>query len=529
MIGCIVLFQNFTPNNNDGNAKNEIIKKKVKIAIVPVFETELNPENYEFCFRRNNVKWDKDQTFKFIALVNKGTCSKLVNPVNKNPPMFDPEYLTMSLKDYLYGVNPIELKNSYVLNFVSIGGDQKIYPLSNIGNYWNELLEKNNITKTPIGENLVISTEVTRPIYFKANFNNQIEFTKYLEDALDYNRFDKNVYDYLVPIYIPFPCYSTRDQIQGVVHYHNPYKEYQTNCSTDNTSKGERATVSQARKIAYVDSKMFTLPSNRTFVTIAHELGHLLFNLDDTYTEELSGVQYPFGVYSPDFKNNIVNNQPKQCLMSERFVPPTGTVQLSKDKKSFFVNTLTGLEAQELRKLNISSYSIDNPFSLELCDYDISLLKHPDGFSGKLKQYGTFLVEPSSEVLSKSKSINIEENIGEYNIPLNFIKKYVNPYDNKGTTKFLITFKSLGMNNDAFEVLLNGRKIISGQESISFDRNKVFDNRKNKITLKIKDNFHKNKSRRFVIINLEKSISSESIMREDMNTVSYQIDILDND
>lgn len=458
----IIAFQNFTPVNDKNSQTNY---KVIKIGIVPVFEQNIKVEDFEFCFRENREGHFYAGTKSFVGLVLKGNCESVTHYGDKKgEPQFIGESLTIPLKDYLYGKNQIELK-SVNIDQVSpaTGGDMIIYPLGLVGNYWNNLISKNKIVNTAIGSNLKFVTQVTQPIYYTADIKSQKQFVEYLENALTQNLVKREQYDYIVPVYFPFQCRKVTTQSGTIA----AFPDVQPGCKMP-FNIFARATVSSVKKAAYIDGQ-FSPMSNFTFNTIVHELGHLLFRLEDTYMESLSGVKYPEGLPIADL---MKIDTMKTCLMAGGRKATSSSEVFYKDKV-YSVQTYN-LGSNQIAKLNLPAFHLDDPYSKILCPYDIEKIKYPDGFSGR-NYFGTNIVDRNNlDKILENQVIELVDSDELLNLNFAIRKKFVHPQDNLGVVSYKISFKGYKIQSEDYEVLLNGKTISNKTEIvITTERNKI--------------------------------------------------------
>ena len=487
---------------NAADLQKNLAKKKIKIGIIPVVETNINFKDYEFCYKKTDPIMLKSQkymidAFQYVGMFVKGTCDNLNKKGSKR-------YLkgskTVSVYDALYGTKNIKLTNvqawfSGRSSFLK--GDQTIYPLTQIGDYWNKLLEKHQIKKTLVGENIELQTLVHKPIVYRGKFNSQTEWVKYLDEALDSEKFDRTQFDFVVPVYMPYICnYDTSGLLFA--------DEEQLNCYTNDSNRHARATVSNVNKTAYIDSDINEKMTNSIFETTAHELGHLLFGLNDTYYESTSGLKYPEGMPHQDL-SILPSQTQKVCLMSGRLAMPNKKTH--QDKSGFYIqNTILPTDVSHH---NLPSFYLDDPYNFDLCPYDLELFTDSE-FKGS-KRYSTLAVnsDKNDTPLNCSEDVVVSENAGL--VPLNVALKKVkiHPIENTQPITYEISVKALNLTQDKdFELIVDDKVIKKGAvHKLNLPSNQIFNTKLN-VKVKFIDNSTKQKSVRYAVIYFKKTTTS---------------------
>ena len=262
-------------------------RKIIKIGIIPVVNKPMDLRNYKQCFikwkykKYNNTGNEKilDGYEASVVLHKDASCAPVL-PAGSQKIVLDVKEVLLS-KIFYGGSDPVNLTNVHFFNTEHDKfGDINLYPLSMVGDYWNKQLRENGIVKTAIGDNIHLVIAVEDSVVSTASFLNQVQFTKYLDKAFDSSGISKSKYDFTVMAYLSYPCNN------------NYPKKDQPGCH-ETTASGSRGTASGVLKRVYAEYNFSRVPTNMLFETIIHELGHLLFNLNDTYVEAIGGVKYP--------------------------------------------------------------------------------------------------------------------------------------------------------------------------------------------------------------------------------------------
>jgi len=166
------------------------------------------------------------------------------------------------------------------------GRSGNVYSLKHLGRYWEDMLRKHGITDTTLKKNPRFSVTFL-PMIEKGNVpesRRQAEVLPFLEESAAESGLNLDEFDFVV-----------------YIRYYSPELE-----------PGFRSFASIHRAYVSFELSSDEIVKNDGFITTAHELGHVIFDLNDLY--DGFGIQYPEGVPDP-----ARFPQTKACLMTEFF------------------------------------------------------------------------------------------------------------------------------------------------------------------------------------------------------------------
>ena len=236
--------------------------------------------------------------------------------------------ITYKLTDLVFSSN----------QYTQMPNGDKVYSFRQIGKYWENLLEYHRIVDTRLGKNPKFAVTVLDPVFKElpeefggitpTSTHTQIdnffrEVKKENKDALKLDEFD-----FVVFVYYNFP-------------------------NDGEPNRGFRATIDPGEaQVSFSVRYTHQLWENDVFTTIIHELGHVLFDLEDLYTN-----RYAHHQRVPD-PSEI--HQSKACIMQK-------TKSVLRDGRRTWIK-VTDPQDQILCAENIVKITGENP-NCSLADY----------------------------------------------------------------------------------------------------------------------------------------------------------------
>ncbi|MBI2579435.1 MAG: hypothetical protein HYW27_00860 [Candidatus Aenigmarchaeota archaeon] len=189
--------------------------------------------------------------------------------------------ISYNIADILFSDNPYT-----TIQVGDNGRSRNIYSLKHLGKFWENLLKRHGITDTILKKNPRFLVTFL-PMIEKGNApesSSPGEWGHFLEESAAESGLNLDEFDYVV-----------------YIRYYSPSVE-----------RGFRSFALKGR--AYVSFKLSSeeIVKNTEFITTAHELGHVIFDLHDLY--DGFGIQYPEGVPDP-----VRFPQTKACIMAQSF------------------------------------------------------------------------------------------------------------------------------------------------------------------------------------------------------------------
>lgn len=234
-----------------------------KIGIIQAVAPDYDLESKNYCLHHDSLRSERTGVVPYFT---RGTC-------------VDSKWLGQPNVD-LEDIGMIDILNSNEL-YNSIEGYWDVYSLSQVGNFWLNLLDKHNIRDiTRLKKNPSFKTELLGPFANEPDFtfNDESKVEKFFNEIVDGNNINTDDYDFVAYIY-----YSDNYAFRG---FREPTG-------------------------AYISYPIGSLTDNRGFRTTVHELGHDLFRLSDLY--EGRKIKYPEGVPDP---NPLNFPQEYTCVMA---------------------------------------------------------------------------------------------------------------------------------------------------------------------------------------------------------------------
>jgi hypothetical protein len=173
--------------------------------------------------------------------------------------------------------------------------DVNVYSLNYLGKYWENLLEKQDISETSLNKNSRFKVSFIDPIERENDIveYNDLGLRNFFEDAVIENNININQYDFMLYI-----LYEPTKIDHGNFHY-----------------LGSSSEIDSFVLFPLYEDNIFR---NRGFLISAHELGHQIYAANDLYLNDKNGssyaIKYPEGVPDP-----LNFPQTKACIMSEFF------------------------------------------------------------------------------------------------------------------------------------------------------------------------------------------------------------------
>lgn len=380
--------------------------KTYKIGIVQVIDEGEKLQNYRQCNQQNDNK-----AFNYpvpTSNLSSGYGRTLTRHVNLPCQMYYPNknknFLETNLDKIVHAEGAFKLSNidHKHINRKSRKEDLMIYPLTTLGRFWESLLEKENITNTVLGPNPKFSVELLPMIEkkntMKANKTppdqaDRVMVKSFFQEVLDENKIDLAPYDFVV--YIQY-------QIKENKHP-----------NLDQFKRSFAGASLQGKKSTFIAFKMDDFVGNKGFMTIAHELGHVMFGLHDSY-DGLKG-KFPAGAYDWNTSNWPSK---KACLMTEYFPKELS----SKNGEQF----LAWIPAADINLAdNIPLYLREDPSNYYLCAEDKEIIMNPDSI------YAKNLFEPVVAPVGVKLDPNVKNQVIYVNegdeVQLEAYYKYIDP------------------------------------------------------------------------------------------------------
>ena len=215
-------------------------------------------------------------------------------------------------------------------------GSIRVYSMRHIGQFWEDLLSSHSINNTRLKKN----PSFNLTFLGFAEKNNTLNSSthslvkSFFREAVDESNISPDDFDFMIYIlYIPEPI------------------------------NGPHFTRSFASNLdSYISFPLYTteVVFNKGFVSIAHEMGHQLFQAQDLY--EGFGIKYPQGVPDP-----MHFPQTKACIMAGSF----GYINVSATLASKYE---TEDYDDEEQALGIGRFHTEDPANLVLCNATVTLI-----------------------------------------------------------------------------------------------------------------------------------------------------------
>lgn len=219
-----------------------------------------------------------------------------------------------------------------------LSGDIAVYSLRYLARYWEELLSKQGIqTSARLGRNprfrLNFIPMVVAPNTLNSNDHGAVK--EYFDRLIVERGIDVAGYEFMVHVLIVPGNYSGKDFNRSFAAGKKSYNSLQL--SSDN------------------------VVFNRLFLTVAHEMGHQLFNLPDRY--DGYGLRLPDGV--PDPKNFP---QREACVMAKSFGwQPISTTMANTYSTAYYTNALV--------PYGFARFHTEDPLNQRLCPEDAKIIQ----------------------------------------------------------------------------------------------------------------------------------------------------------
>lgn len=287
------------------------LRPTYRIGLIEIIDPGVKLTDFKSCHQKL-----QNGGYRYIPFANSKIDDNLIHVYKKNEkcrkliPNNNDEFLEISLERFVHDKNGVELKNmgQYKESLTS-------WPLTRLGTYWDYLLNQAQIENTSLGR-LPKFVIVRNQIIEKKNTligstppkvaADQKQVRNFFEEAIRENNIDLSSFDFVLAVHYQLDK-ETSD------------KKYQF-------TRGFADKLGHL-KAAYVPFFRRSFLGNSGFLTAAHELGHVLFNLGDNYLSADQG-RYPQGAYDWDTQKWPSR---KACLMSKKFPK-----KISRDNTSAF-------------------------------------------------------------------------------------------------------------------------------------------------------------------------------------------------
>ncbi len=251
---------------------------------IPVVRLRLYADNYEYKIGIvQSVAPGFDLSRKKVCLYRdeNGHYGPIGNGNDENCRRWGAD-VSYNIADLIFSDNPY----TTISNMGDAGASRNVYSLKHLGKFWENLLKKHGITDTVLKKNPRFSVTFL-PMMEKENTfgsSDVAPFEEFFDDSVREAGLNLDEFDFIV-----------------YIRYYSPETEI-----------GFRSFA--LTKEAYVSFRLSSedIVKNREFITTAHELGHIMFDLADLY--DGFGIQYPEGVPDP-----VRFPQTKACLMAQTF------------------------------------------------------------------------------------------------------------------------------------------------------------------------------------------------------------------